>query len=102
MKTLKIRYTINEPLTGDEPLVPLSEGFHFSFIEYVTDDKGRRGAKFIAYGSSGYDFNYKDEEFILFPGEVYKGIWSVEEGDGPTDWEEVSYCYTVQLAETEE
>ena len=99
---LKIRYCVNRDLTEEEPLVDLTQGFHFSFREYVTDKSGRQGAKFIAYGSSGYDFKYDDEEFILFPGDVYKGIWSTEEEDGPTDWYEKSYCYTVQLVETED
>jgi len=102
MKALKMRYSLNKDLTDDEPLVELAQGFHFHFLEYVTDDKGRQGARFLAEGSSGYDFNYKDEEFTLFPGDVYKGIWSYERGDGPTEWEEVSLLYTVQLVEVEE
>lgn len=102
MKVLKMRYAINRPLTGEEPLVSLTEGCYFSFLEYVTDKNGRQGAKFLAHGSSGYDFHYDEEEFTLFPGDTYKGIWSYEECEGPTDWEEVSFCYTVQLVEVEE
>ena len=102
MKALKMRFSVNKPLTGEEPLLDLTDGYYFRFIEYVTDDKGRRGAKFLAEGSSGYDFKYEEEEFILFPGDTYKGIWSYEEVEGPSDWEEVSYCYTVQLVEADE
>ena len=97
-----IRYSINEELTGNEPLCDLNDGFHFSFREFVTDENGRQGAKFLAHGSSGYDFKYDAEEFILFPNDIYKGIWSYEECEGPSDWEEVSFCYTVQLVEIEE
>ena len=102
MKVLKIRYCIRRDLTDDEPLADITSGFHFRFLEYVTDENGRQGAKFVAEGSSGYDFSYKDEEFILFPGDIYKGIWSYESGDGPSDWEEVSIPYTVQLVEADE
>ena len=72
------------------------------YIIKVTDEQGRQGAKFRAEGSSGYDFRYADEDFTLFPGDTYTGIWSYESGDGPSDWEEVSYCYTVQLVEADE
>ena len=102
MKKLMIRYSVNAPLTGEEPLLEIDDGFHFHFLEFVTDEKGRQGAKFLAHGSSGYDFEYEDEEFTLFPGDVYKGIWSYEESDGPTDWDEASFSYSVQLVETEE
>ena len=102
MKTLKIRYCLNRELTDDDEPVEITQSFHFHFREYVTDDNGRRGAKFLAEGSSGYDFRYEDEEFILFPGDTYHGLWSYESGDGPSDWEEVSICYTVQLVETDE
>ena len=102
MKKLMMRYSINKLLKGDEPLLELTDGFHFHFLEFVTDEKGRKGAKFLAHGSEGYDFEYDDEEFTLFPGDIYKGIWSTEEEDGPTDWYEKSYCYTVQLVETED
>ena len=99
---LKIRFCINRDLCEDDPLVDITQGFYFGFREYVTDESGRHGAKFLAYGSEGYDFKYESEEFTLFPGDIYKGIWSTEEEDGPTDWYEKSYCYTVQLVETED
>ena len=103
MKVLKTRYSIRHDLKGDEPLNDVtSGGSYFHFREYVTDEKGRKGAKFVAEGSSGYDFNYPDEEFTLFPGDIYHGGWSYEEIDGPTDWEEVFIPYTVQLVEVDE
>ena len=102
MKKLMMRYSVNQPLSKEIPLCNLTDGAYFSFLEYVTDDKGRLGAKFLAEGSSGYDFKYDDEEFVLFPGDVYDGIWSYEECEGPTDWEEVSTCYHVEVVETEE
>ena len=103
MKVLKVRYSIRrEPTEADELVDVTSGGFHFHFREYVTDEKGRRGVKFLAEGSSGYDFHYADEEFILFPGDVYQGSWSYEEGDGPSDWDEVFVPYAVQLVEVDE
>lgn len=102
MKVLKIKVAFGTDITEDTPIRDIDNGYHFKFIGYVEDENGRKGAKFVAEGSEGYDFNYKDEGFTLFPGDIYKGGWSYEECYGPTDWEEVFESYQVQLVEVEE
>jgi len=102
MKVLKMRFSYGKPLSESSRIVDLDSGSHFYFREFVEDETGRKGAKFLAEGSSGYDFDYKDEEVTLFPGDIYKGSWSYTECEGPTEWEEVMTCYEVQLIEVEE
>ena len=103
MKVLKIQVAYGDHHVKDAtPLTDVTTGFYFHFLEFVTDEKGRKGAKFIADGSSGYDFHYPSEEFTLFPGDVYKGSWSYTDIVGPTEWEEVTNFYEVRLVETEE
>ena len=102
MSVLKMRCSYGCDITGNEPLKNVGSDVYFKFLEYVTDEKGRQGAKFLAYGSEGYDFKYDAEEFVLFPGDIYRGIWSTEEICGPTDWEEESHPYQVQLVEADE
>ena len=98
---LKMKFSYGKKIDENTPIVDLDQGTHFYFQEFVTDEKGRTGAKFIEAGSSGYDFNYKDTEVILFPGDTYVGSWSYTEFEGPTEWEEVMECYYVELVEVD-
>ena len=102
MKVLKLKVEVDGDITEDTPIRDIDAGYHFNFVEYVEDENGRKGAKFIAEGSKGYDFEYDDEEVTLFPGDIYNGSWSYEEIEGPSEWEEVFKCYQVQLVEVEE
>ena len=102
MKVLKMKFSYGKPIDEDTPIRDLDAGTHFYFKGYVEDEKGRKGAKFIEEGSSGYDFNYPDTEVILYPGDTYTGSWSYTECDGPSEWEEVMICYYVELVEVDE
>lgn len=103
MKVLKIQIAYDDRHVTDEtPVSEIDSGYYFHFLEYVTDENGRKGAKFVADGSSGYDFHYEAEEFTLFPGDVYRGSWSYTDIVGPSEWDEVMNCYEVKLVEVEE
>ena len=96
-----MRVAIKKAITEALSLRERIEGYRFHFVSYVTDEKGRQDAKFIDEESSGYDFDYKDEEFILFPGDEYCGGWSYTECEGPTEWEEIFISYRVRLYKTD-
>ena len=98
MKKLKLAVTENENVY----LADVDTFKRLKFIKYVEQD-GRIGVEFFRYAKGCYDYDDKNEYFVLFSGDEKK--WNDWDTDitGPSEWScYISSSWRVKLIETEE